>query len=152
ALLGTTADDPSLEGELGPPGISSGVQAVCAISGPFELRPEFLSEVAHAESARKIVQMFIGGTLEEKRDALLAASPAAYVTKDDPPFFIIHGERDELVPVNQSRRMHTALEQAGVTSQLHIDPTAGHVIHMRTVGNMIVDFFEQTLMTPANIP
>lgn len=42
------------------------------------------------------------------------------------PFFILHGDRDEIVPFVQSRRLHKALEDAGVESTLQVIPGAGH--------------------------
>lgn len=43
-----------------------------------------------------------------------AASPGTYATANDPPFLVVHGEQDPLVPVDQSRRLVAALEKAGV--------------------------------------
>jgi dipeptidyl aminopeptidase/acylaminoacyl peptidase len=37
------------------------------------------------------------------------ASPITHVTEDDPPFLLIHGERDEVVPVEQSQLMYDRL-------------------------------------------
>ncbi|HTX91421.1 MAG TPA: alpha/beta hydrolase [Anaerolineales bacterium] len=49
---------------------------------------------------------------------LAAASPVTYVTKDDPPFLIIHGEKDGLAPVDQARELDAKLKAAGVPSTL----------------------------------
>ena len=53
-----------------------------------------------------------------------SASPVSYVTPDDPPFLIIHGTADPLVPFDQSRRLHEALRRAGVEA-LFIPVTEG---------------------------
>jgi dipeptidyl aminopeptidase/acylaminoacyl peptidase len=37
-----------------------------------------------------------------------------YVSNDDPPFLIIHGDADDTVPLEQSRRLFDKLEHAGV--------------------------------------
>lgn len=145
ALLGTSANERALEGRLGPLDVSSRVQAVCAVSGPMDLRPELLGEVALTDNARDLVSKFIGGPLDEKRKELAEASPATYASGDDPPFLLIHGERDSLVPVNQSRRMQDALARSGVKSQLQIDPNAGHVIELSTLESAISNFFTKTL-------
>ena len=42
------------------------------------------------------------------------ANPITYVTKDDPPFLIIHGDADLLVPHHQSVLLEAALAKAGV--------------------------------------
>lgn len=48
------------------------------------------------------------------------------VSKDDPPFLIIHGDKDTQVPLEQSQRLHAALVAAGVPSELIVLPGAGH--------------------------
>jgi acetyl esterase/lipase len=45
-----------------------------------------------------------------------AASPISYAHSEAPPFFILHGEKDELVPAGQSRVFHAALREAGAAT------------------------------------
>ena len=47
-------------------------------------------------------------------DQLKKFSPINYVTQDDPPTLIVHGDQDEGVPVNQGKTMYQALQKAGV--------------------------------------
>ncbi len=54
------------------------------------------------------------------------ANPINYVSDDDPPFLIVHGDNDLLVSYRQSELLHAALTKAGVTSKLQIEPGAGH--------------------------
>jgi dipeptidyl aminopeptidase/acylaminoacyl peptidase len=68
----------------------------------------------------------VGGPIQERREAVAQANPITYVTKDDPPFLILHGERDPLVPVNQSELLFTALRGAGVDATLYKLSGAGH--------------------------
>jgi len=51
---------------------------------------------------------------------LAAASPVTYITPDDPPFLIIHGEKDSLSPVDQAQTLDAKLKAAGVSSTLII--------------------------------
>jgi len=53
-------------------------------------------------------------------------SPITYVTEDDPPVFMIHGEDDAVVLVNQSYAYQDALEAAGVMCGLLVVKNAGH--------------------------
>jgi acetyl esterase/lipase len=53
-------------------------------------------------------------------------SPINYVTKDDPPIITIHGDKDALVPYQQSVRLHKALDAAGVPHELFTVPGANH--------------------------
>jgi dipeptidyl aminopeptidase/acylaminoacyl peptidase len=57
---------------------------------------------------------------------MLEASPISHVTSDDAPFLLIHGDRDDLVPYQQSQLMYDRLVQAGVPTQLVIVKNAGH--------------------------
>ena len=50
--------------------------------------------------------------------AAWAASPINYVSKDDPPMLLVHGDADRTVPFNQSELMEAALRKAGVPVQL----------------------------------
>jgi dipeptidyl aminopeptidase/acylaminoacyl peptidase len=54
------------------------------------------------------------------------ADPITYVTKDDPPFLIMHGDKDVLVPLHQSELLYKALKKAGVDTTLHVVKGAGH--------------------------
>jgi len=54
------------------------------------------------------------------------ASPITHLTADDPPFLLIHGERDTLVPYEQSQLMYDRLVQTNVPAQLVIVKNAGH--------------------------
>lgn len=54
------------------------------------------------------------------------ASPISHVSSDDPPFLLIHGDKDESVPFAQSVAMERALQAAGVTVKLIRVEGAGH--------------------------
>jgi acetyl esterase/lipase len=53
-------------------------------------------------------------------------SPITYVTADDPPFLLLHGDADTTVPFQQSEIMEAALKRAGVGVKLIRVPGAGH--------------------------
>lgn len=54
------------------------------------------------------------------------ASPISHVTPDDPPFLLMHGDRDEQVDFGQSVEMEAKLKAAGVTVKLLRIAGAGH--------------------------
>jgi dipeptidyl aminopeptidase/acylaminoacyl peptidase len=54
------------------------------------------------------------------------ASPIHHVTKDDPPFLLMHGDVDEVVPFKHSELMKQALEHAAVPVVLLRMTGAGH--------------------------
>lgn len=94
---------------------SSRVQAVVAMAPVTDLTRSFPN--ANIEMMRQV------GFGE---DNIVQASPITHVTPDDPPFLLIHGERDELVPVEQSQLMYERLMQANVPAQLVIVQNADH--------------------------
>lgn len=54
------------------------------------------------------------------------ASPLTFITPNDPPFLIMHGEEDAVVPFSQSERFYDALTQSGVKADLVPVSHAGH--------------------------
>lgn len=126
ALLGTAGDVPDFE--TGPHlDQSSRVQAVIDFFGPSDFlrfvdTPGYASHRQPGAPEAKL----IGGRVADHPDRAAAVSPITYVTRDDPPFLILHGSADPVVPVNQSETLHAALRKVGADSTLHILPDAGH--------------------------
>ena len=54
------------------------------------------------------------------------ASPISHVTPDDPPFLLMHGDKDESVNISQSERMEAKLKSAGVPVKFLRIPGAAH--------------------------
>jgi acetyl esterase/lipase len=67
-----------------------------------------------------------GQTEEQKEEAARAVSPVSYVRPGLPPFFLVHGDADTLVPVQQSEKLARALREAGVPAELIIIPGGAH--------------------------
>ena len=115
ALLGTGGDVAELEGDEGTPGVSSRVQAVCDWYGPANLVTIVQGKSREASSA---VTQLLGSAPEDCLATATLASPVAHVSADDPPFLIMHGTADRLVPLSQSEVLEAALRNAGVTVEL----------------------------------
>ena len=94
---------------------SSRIQAVVAMAPVTDLTRKFPN--ADIELMRQV------GFGE---DNIVQASPITHVTADDPPFLLIHGDRDEVVPVEQSQLMYDRLVEANVPAQLVIVRNARH--------------------------
>ena len=56
----------------------------------------------------------LGGPPREKLDVARKASPINHVTKDDPPFLLVHGDKDRTVNIRQSEMLNDRLKEAGV--------------------------------------
>jgi dipeptidyl aminopeptidase/acylaminoacyl peptidase len=92
------------------------------------------------------VALLLGGPIEDNKEKAAQASPITFVSKDDPPFFICHGDQDQLVPPNQSVRLDAALRKVGVESTLIIVKGAGHGFDNNPeVEKMTTEFFDKHL-------
>ncbi|RYY16738.1 MAG: alpha/beta hydrolase [Chitinophagaceae bacterium] len=78
------------------------------------------------DDPRSPESILIGAAPIARPDLAKAASPATYVDKGDPPFLIIHGEKDDLVSPKQSVLLSSWLKLAGVPNELIIVKDAPH--------------------------
>jgi len=87
-----------------------------------------------------------GKSKEDIIDEIRRASPARLVTADAPPFLFIHGDADPLVPLQQSKKMVAALQDAGVSAELIVKKGGMHpwpTIHEEV--RLLVDWFDKQL-------
>jgi acetyl esterase/lipase len=124
ALLGTSAEQTEWDNVGGNPAVSTRVQAVCDWYGPSDI-PR-LGSAPHGARADEAIQGLLGGRAEERPDLAVKASPVTYVSKDDPPFLIVHGDADKTVPLEQSRRLFDKLKHADVDATLIVVKNGGH--------------------------
>lgn len=120
SLLGATA------GSLTP---ALPVVGVIDFYGPADLRAGPIAEDYRnrpAVGGAVALAAFLGGSPQQKPAVAAAASPVTHVTADDCPFLIVHGDRDPIVPIAQSRRLDTALRAAGVPTEFVVVPGGGH--------------------------
>ena len=128
AMLGTAGD--VTEFEVGENlGVSSRVQAVVNYFGPTDFLqmdthrlPDGLVHDAPDSPESKLV----GGPIQEHDDRVARANPITYVSKDDPPILIIHGDQDKLVPYHQSVLLKDALEAIGAPVEFYRVEGGGH--------------------------
>ena len=103
----------SLEGE-------DRVQAVCSWFGPTD----FTS--GYEKKSNSAAWAFLGGSPSELPEVFKEASPATYVSKDDPPVFLVHGDRDTTVDIEQSEILYKKLKEVGVKVDFLRVKNAGH--------------------------
>jgi acetyl esterase/lipase len=80
-----------------------------------------------------------------------SVSPILFVSTDDPPTLLIHGDADKLVPISHSQRIHAALKEAGVTTDFVTIPGGTHGFtgnpeHNRRATELMVAWFERHLL------
>jgi acetyl esterase/lipase len=127
ALLGTSGAVAELDGSDNDLKESSRVQAVVDWFGPTDFLHigDAESDLQH-NAPDSPESRLIGGALLENKDKAAKASPITYVSKDAPPFLIMHGDHDRTVPFNQSELLYAALKKAGADVTFVPVKGAGH--------------------------
>lgn len=128
AMLGTTGE--SRDFDVGDNlHVSSRVQAVIDFYGPtdFLQMDQYRTDDGMLHDPEDSPEsLLIGGPIQEHKDKVAAASPLSYITPQAPPFLIVHGDRDPLVPHHQSLLLESVLQQAGVPVRLYTVKGQGH--------------------------
>ena len=92
--------------------------------------------------------LLIGAAPLLRPDLAKAASPITYIDKNDPPFLIYHGEKDNTVSNKQSKLFSAWLTYYGVTNELTIVKDAPHfgtMYDVPEISNKVINFLKQHL-------
>jgi acetyl esterase/lipase len=146
AMAAVTGGVDELEGDVGVQGVSSRVQAAVALFPPTD----FLQMDDHMIDCPFFNQLFglndchndplspesrlVGCPIQSCPEAVQQANPISYVTRDDPPMMILHGQQDLLVPHHQSELLYAALRGACRDVTFYSVPGAGHSVEQVTAG------------------
>jgi acetyl esterase/lipase len=151
-LVGMADPKAGLEGSGGWQNVSSQVRAVVSYYGPTDFRTMTADFGARARAA---ITKLLGVPFEANPAAYAQASPISYVSPDDPPILMFHGDEDRLVPFSQSERMRDAYLKAGLKAELLKVGNADHdfepasnkplSISVEQIHRMTVEFFKRTL-------
>lgn len=113
AMVGTLdTDNPFNNGQYAEH--SSRVQAVVSLAGLLHFE-QGLYPRNHPR-----INQFVGGYPKS------AATPSSYVSSNDPPFMLIHGDKDSLVPVSQDDEFEAILNQNKIEVERIVVRNAGH--------------------------
>lgn len=151
ALLGTSGGVNELNGTEIQVAGSSRVQAVADLYGATDLMKLIETRRATPYGRADLMgdrapeNQLIGGDVFQNPLLAQMASPLTYVSPDDPPFLIIQGDKDEVVPLSQSQMLHDALVAQGVRSELKIIRGMKHELPSAKVTEYIVEFFKREL-------
>ena len=119
---------------------SSRVAAVVAYFPPVDLRSSVGGPMAERFPA-----------LDFDKELASSVSPILYVTEDDPPTLLIHGDADDLVPLSASESIYSRLQEADVTTKLVVIEGGDHGFrnpeHSAQANAQLVDWFEKYLLT-----
>lgn len=120
-LAGVTCGVADLEGEGANAGQSSCVQAVIDWFGPIDFKLMLAQPGPNVTVTR-----FLGCEIPCATALLERSNPLNYIKAGAPPFLIMHGDADVLVPMEQSRLLWQALKARGGAAQLETVAGANH--------------------------
>lgn len=126
-LLGTTPG--RWENMGGYSGESSQIRCMVLHGGPTDLlygAQTLNPAVSRQKKQLALLHNFLGVSVEQSPEQYRSASPYYQATQQTPPTLLIHGQKDEVVPVNQSIRMAARLSELGIPHETLIIPDAGH--------------------------
>lgn len=93
--------------------------------------------------------------LDFAKDEAEAISPIFFVSSDDPPTLLVHGDADTLVPLSNSERIYAAFEKADVETNLIVIKGAGHGFRGKDAEDAteaLVAWFQRYLTPSAETP
>ncbi|OBG26931.1 alpha/beta hydrolase [Mycobacterium sp. E3198] len=142
SLAALTPNDPTFQ-----PGFERAdttVQAVAPYYGVYDFTD---AEIMHELMLPFLEHFVLKTRYSENPERFRAASPITYVHNQAPPFFVLHGEKDELVPSGQARAFCAALRDAGAATVAHAELANAHhafditpTVRSRLAAGAVADF------------
>lgn len=107
AMVALTANDPGYQ--EGFESADTSVEACIPFYGVYDFTGLFDAHLKGDRIVRTMTRWVMKRSIQEDRAAFEAASPIHHLREDAPPFFVIHGSHDNLVPVTQAREFVNGL-------------------------------------------
>ncbi len=128
ALVALTANDP--EYQPGFETVDTSVRACVPFYGVYDFTDR--RGLWHHPGLRDLLESRImKASLDEAPEAYEKASPVAQISPDDPPFFVVHGDHDTMVPVGEARHFCEVLRATAHTPVVYVEvPGAQHAFEL----------------------
>jgi acetyl esterase/lipase len=124
ALAGLTANDSEMQTEL-PPDSDTSVDAVVGIYGRYDWEDRSTTE--RQQFVDFLERVVVRRRIDRHPEVFRDASPIARVHPDAPPFLVIHGSGDKVIPVEQARSFVERLRSVSRSLVSYVElPGAGH--------------------------
>jgi acetyl esterase/lipase len=128
ALAGLTPDDPELQADL-PEGADTSVDAVVGIYGRYDWEDRSTPE--RERFVDFLERVVVKRRIDRHPEVFRKASPMAQIHPDAPPFLVIHGSGDSVIPVAQARSFVERLRAVSRSVVSYVElPGAGHGFDM----------------------
>jgi acetyl esterase/lipase len=153
ALLGTSGDARIFERQCAIRGVSSRVQAVIDECGPTDFRRHLAllkqrDPSENPDDPTSLYYQYFGGPVSTRRRLVRLANPISFVSPDAPPFLLIHGDQDPVVPIENSQWLEAALRRKGVPVRFLVQPGIKHDVRKALSLESIRSFVRTSLGAP----
>jgi acetyl esterase/lipase len=150
ALVGVTNGESALEGDEGEHrDQSSAVQAIISWFGGSDLTTILSQSTPFGLSVREpALRRLLGAAPDAVPELAKQASPVFHVDAKDPPLFLLHGDQDRQMPINQLHELDAAYSRAGLKAEALILDGVGHDAEPFFRGapvDRVVDFLHRTI-------
>jgi acetyl esterase/lipase len=128
ALVGVSNGHKELEGSVGVHSMeSSAVQAILDYYGASDLNTILAQSTPFGLNMRRpALERLLGALPEQVRELATLASPVTHVDRGDPPLYLLHGDQDPQMPINQSHELDGAYKKLGLDVTLDVVHGAAH--------------------------
>jgi acetyl esterase/lipase len=152
SLAGTLeGTEPFLLGSSGNEKIRSQICLVVDYAGATDL--EYVGRYANRSVIYFIVRNALGNvSYQENPDLWIEASPATYISGDDPVFCLVHGTNDTVIPISVAESFYNKFIAAGNEAHLIIVPDGDHDILTSETTNLIVRYTLEPIMVEVFTP
>ena len=111
-------------------------KGIVSFFGPVDLEQLYVNS---DQSIPVVLHNIMNATLQENPNLFKEASPINYVTSSSAPTLMLHGDKDNLVPLEQAQMLQNKLIDLGVMNKLVVYPGQGH----GWIGEDLIDSFNQ---------
>ncbi len=161
SLAALTPNDPVFQ-----PGFERADTTVQAVAPYYGVYDFVNAEHMHDLMLPFLEQFVMKTRYADAPERFQSASPISYVHREAPPFFVLHGEKDEVVPCGQARAFCAALRAAGAPTVAYAELANAHhafditpTVRCRLAANAVADFLgvvygrrSRSLMDPLSVP
>lgn len=127
-LLGVTNGSTEHEGDVGDyDNVSSDVSVIVSYYGAsnFVTILDQSTQYGYGVRAPRL-ELLLGGLPEAEPELARQASPVFYADSSDPPLYLLHGDQDPQMPINQTHEIHGKYKELGLPVHFEVVHGAEH--------------------------
>ncbi|SOE21017.1 Acetyl esterase/lipase [Spirosomataceae bacterium TFI 002] len=124
---------------------NSDIKAVAAAAPPTDLTSEKIRKSIIDDKNRNLTELLIGEPYEKNPEAYKNASPIYKVSANSKPTILFHGNSDDIINVEQVKKMSELLSQNGVENRFIQFQNVGHEFQnkQRDISKEVFNFLSQ---------